>query len=278
MVGVINNFGGFYKTEFYFNEARRAGARIEAPCVNRSEYLTSIEETTIFIGFIHLKSLEQKTGKIMSQERGQNGPYKSMEDFVRRIPAGLEQINILIRIGAFRFTGISKRELLWNARILFGKSKEANHSRGIFDVPLKHFKLPPLESGIHEDAFDELELLGFPLCDPFDLLEDINTDTCSAPEMLQHTGKYVIMTGYLVTTKHTHTKTHQLMHFGTFLDRNGYMFDSAHFPDTARKHPFRGKGFYRMQGKIAVEFGFPMLEVSSMRKLSMVHKKPELTQ
>lgn len=278
MVGVINNFGGFYKTEFYFNEARMAGACIEAPCVNRSEYLTSIEGNTIFIGFIHLKSLEQKTGKIISKERAQNGPYKNLEDFVRRIPAGLEQINILIRIGAFRFTEISKRELLWNARILFGKGKETIHSRGIFDVPLKHFKLPPLESGAHEDAFDELELLGFPLCDPFDLLKDINTDTCSAPEMLQHTGRYVTMSGYLVTTKHTHTKTHQLMHFGTFLDRNGYMFDSAHFPDTARKHPFRGKGFYRMQGKIAVEFGFPMLEVSSMRKLSMVHKKTELIQ
>ena len=65
------------------------------------------------------------------------------------------------------------------------------------------------------------------------------------------------------------------MHFGTFLDRNGSMFDSAHFPDSARKYPFRGKGFYQMNGKIAIEFGFPMLEVSDMKKLSMVHKKPE---
>jgi len=55
------------------------------------------------------------------------------------------------------------------------------------------------------------------------------------------------------------------------------MFDTAHFPDTARKHPFRGKGFYRMEGKIAVESGFPMLEVSNMEKLSMAHKYPDLT-
>ena len=34
MVGVINNFGGFYHTEFYFHEARMDGAGIEAPCVN----------------------------------------------------------------------------------------------------------------------------------------------------------------------------------------------------------------------------------------------------
>ncbi len=277
MVGVINNFGGFYKTEFYFHEARMAGARIEAPCVNKSAYLTSIEGDTIYIGFIHLKSLEQQTGRLIPAERIRNGPYKNLEDFVHRIPAGPEQVNILIRIGAFRFTGIPKRELLWNARLLFGKRKQTSYTRGIFDMPVKHFRLPPLETSPHENAFDELELLGFPLCDPFDLLEDENADTCTAREMLQYAGENVVMTGYLVTTKNTHTKGHELMHFGTFLDRNGLMFDSTHFPDTARKHPFRGKGFYRMEGKIAVEFGFPMLEVSNMQKLSMAHKNPELT-
>src|SRR5687767_15765441 len=51
MVGVINNFGGFYKTEFYFHEARMNGARIEPPCVNHSEYLTTIAGNQIYIGF-----------------------------------------------------------------------------------------------------------------------------------------------------------------------------------------------------------------------------------
>ncbi|HEX8038985.1 MAG TPA: DNA polymerase III subunit alpha, partial [Chryseosolibacter sp.] len=58
MVGVINNFGGFYKTEFYFHEARMNGGQIEAPCVNHSEYLTSIEGNRIYMGLVHLKSLE----------------------------------------------------------------------------------------------------------------------------------------------------------------------------------------------------------------------------
>ncbi|MGV3637494.1 MAG: DNA polymerase III subunit alpha, partial [Flavobacteriales bacterium] len=41
LVGVANNFGGFYHTEFYLHEAKRAGAVIEAPCVNRSGELCS---------------------------------------------------------------------------------------------------------------------------------------------------------------------------------------------------------------------------------------------
>src|SRR3981189_3261747 len=63
MVGVINNFGGFYKTEFYFHEARMNGATIEAPCLNHSEHLTSIEGDTIYVGFIHLKSLETRVAQ-----------------------------------------------------------------------------------------------------------------------------------------------------------------------------------------------------------------------
>ena len=42
MVGVINNFGGFCSTELYVHEARMAGGRIEAPCVNNSLYATTI--------------------------------------------------------------------------------------------------------------------------------------------------------------------------------------------------------------------------------------------
>jgi DNA-directed DNA polymerase III PolC len=49
MVGVINNFGGFYRTEFYFHEARMNGATILAPCVNHSNYLTTIYSTQIYI-------------------------------------------------------------------------------------------------------------------------------------------------------------------------------------------------------------------------------------
>lgn len=42
MVAVINNFGGFYRTEFYVHEVRICGAVVEAPCVNRSRHLTTI--------------------------------------------------------------------------------------------------------------------------------------------------------------------------------------------------------------------------------------------
>jgi DNA-directed DNA polymerase III PolC len=274
MVGVINNFGGFYRTEFYFHEARMAGANIEAPCVNTSDYLTKIIGKDIYMGFIHLKSLEQKIGQGIPAERERHGPYTSMENFVHRIPLGLEQINILIRIGAFRFAGKSKRTLLWEARLLFGEKKETRHTMTIFEAQVS-YAVPHLEKRPYEDAFDEMELLGFPLCDPFSLLENDYFGNVKATELKHRVNKQVEIVGYLVTTKNTHTKDHKLMHFGTFIDREGMVFDTTHFPNTSMKYPFRGKGFYRIRGKVVEDFGYPMIEVSYMLKETMVHKLPE---
>jgi DNA-directed DNA polymerase III PolC len=63
MVGVINNFGGFYHTEFYFHELRMNGADIQAPHINESDYLTNIKGKTVYLGFIHLKFLEKASTK-----------------------------------------------------------------------------------------------------------------------------------------------------------------------------------------------------------------------
>ena len=73
MVAVINNFGGFYRTWVYFNEARRCGATFNLPCVNRSNYKTCITGADIYIGFIHIANLEQKMTERIASEREING-------------------------------------------------------------------------------------------------------------------------------------------------------------------------------------------------------------
>jgi len=271
MVGVINNFGGFYKTEFYFHEARMNGALIEAPCVNRSHYFTSITGKTIYVGFIHIKSLETKIGQLIEQERDLRGDYHCLDNFIRRIPIGLEQIRMLIRIGAFRFTGRSKKELLWEAQLYFGKP-HASYSLDLFDLELPHYELPPLKVHPLDDAFDQLELLEFPLCDPFLLLATDDRGNTTAQQLMQKTKQHVRMIGYIVTTKNTSTKDGLRMHFGTFYDHEGNVFDTVHFPNVSKKYPFRGKGFYLLRGLVVEDFGVPMMEVDYMEKLPMKKK------
>lgn len=270
MVGVINNFGGFYRTEYYVHEARMCGARIEAPCVNHSYVLTHIYGETIYLGFTHILSLEQRVAVRIVEERQRGGPFTSLEDFTSRLDIGREQLNLLIRIGAFRWTGRTKCELMWDKHMV--------HSPG--EVPVSQqpdlfgsgqhmrYSLPTLEEGPYDQAFDEMELLGFPLCSPFDLLaERPAKKTILTRELYTHIGRCVFMLGYYVTRKPVYTVNHKLMSFGTWLDEAGRYFDTTHFPPALARYPFRGKGLYLLHGKVTEDFGFPSLEVDAMEKL-----------
>ncbi|MEJ2004849.1 MAG: DNA polymerase III subunit alpha, partial [Cyclobacteriaceae bacterium] len=113
MVATINNFGGFYRTEFYVHEARLHGAVVHPPCVNHSTQDTRIFGNHIYLGFILVKDLEKKVIAMLVKERDENGLYSGVDDVVNRLPVSLEQLILLIRIGAFAFTGKNKKELRW---------------------------------------------------------------------------------------------------------------------------------------------------------------------
>ncbi len=268
MTAVINNFGGFYRTWVYFNEARRWGATIHLPCVNRSHYKTSIAGKEIFIGFIHLQNLEEQTAAMLLEERENHGPYQGLEEFLQRVPVGLEQAVILIRINAFRFTGKSKKELLWDAHLILGNQKKKDPIRELFPVRRREFRLPELEQTALENSYDELEILGFSVTIPtFDLLQTGFRGEVMAREMLEHVGKKVRMLGHLVTIKHVRTRQKQWMNFGAFLDVEGEFFDVVNFPDSLGKYPYKGQGIYLLFGTITEEFGFPGMTVEKMAKL-----------
>lgn len=65
------------------------------------------------------------------------------------------------------------------------------------------------------------------------------------------------------------------MHFGTFLDCEGQVFDTVHFPDIALRYPFRGRGFYGLRGKVVEDFGVPIVEVIQMKKCPITNKRAE---
>jgi len=268
MVAVINNFGGFYRTWVYFNEARRSGAKIHLPCVNNSNFKTCIKGSDIYVGFIHVDSLERQMGLSVIAEREKNGEFSGLDDFVERVNAGLEQLILLIRIGAFRFTGRSKAELLWDVHQLLRRSKPNEHHQSLFRAPSKEFQLPQLIHHLVEDAYDEIELLGWPVSmTSFDLLQSPFRGDIMARELTGHIGKKVRMVGNLVTIKYVRTVRKEIMHFAAFLDHEGEFFDTVHFPPALRASPFKGDGVYLILGKVVEEFGFPSVEVEKMAKL-----------
>ncbi|MFN3876359.1 MAG: DNA polymerase III subunit alpha, partial [Flavobacteriales bacterium] len=237
LVAVANNFGGFYRTEFYLHEARRAGAVIEAPCVNASEELCSLVRggeggrapggalphppalaPRIYLGLANIKSLESETVQLILSERRRNGPFADLQDLLKRVPLAVEQARALIRAGALRFTGRSKPQLLWDLALLH-RPASVSADGDLFTLRVEGPRLPDLELHPLADAYDELELLGFPLCDPFTLAECEGASTATAPrreggaappfilkrDMGRHVGKRVRMLGYMIHMKATTT-------------------------------------------------------------------------
>jgi DNA polymerase III alpha subunit len=270
MVAVINNFGGFYRSWVYVNEAKRCGARVLLPCINTSEQFTCIKGNDITLGFVHVQNLEDKLVQAILTERDRNGLYLDLEDFARRIRIGREQMVILIRIDAFRFTGKTKKQLLWEAHMLLGESKKTEPGKSLFEAKPKKFVLPDLEQSRLEDAYDEIELLGFPVTmSRFDLLQTGFRGEVKARDLMKHLGRNVRMVGDLAALKNVITIKKEWMHFGTFLDAGGEFFDVVNFPDTLKKYPYKGYGVYLILGKVVEEFGFPSIEVEKMAKLAV---------
>jgi hypothetical protein len=347
MVAVINNFGGFYSTELYFHELKKAGATVHAPCVNYSEQLTSIKRRDVYVGLIHIQGMEDKLMETILQQRAEGGAYVSLHDFIMRTGIGPEQLNTLIRVGALRFTDKSKKELLWEANFLHRQGvaaakpirslrpyrfaahgvgvrdaerpeapdaavvgviannseaplhegierdvvREGTHHGGgierdaerpeapvrvpthrnpvLFEEPPIEFHLPQLAHHALDDALDELDILGFSLCNPFDLVDDDPVLYTPAARMAEYLGQTITMLGYLITWKPVHTVKKEMMYFGTYIDAAGDWLDTVHFPDSAKLYPLQGRGFYRMTGTVVEEFGVFNLEVHKMYKIGI---------
>src|SRR5207249_4468674 len=112
-------------------------------------------------GLIHLQGLEETFANLIIEERISHGPYLHLQDFIQRLKPGIEQLNILIRIGAFAFSGKNKKELLWEANFLQKKNKQHSTDGVLFQEKPVQFTLPLLKQHPLDDAMDEIELLGF---------------------------------------------------------------------------------------------------------------------
>ncbi|MCR4847494.1 MAG: PHP domain-containing protein [Bacteroidales bacterium] len=256
-VAVINNFGGFYRPWFYFNEAKRMGAKVHLPCVNHSDYLTTLEGKTIYMGFVHLQGIEQHLVEQLVAERQMRGPFEDLDDFITRVNFHMDQLVLLIRGGAFDFTKKTKAELLWRAHL---------HKCGL--------ELPDLKTSALQNAYDEIELYGFPVTMSwFDLLQTSFRGELMAVQMMKFIGRRFRMLGKLVTIKYVRTCKGEPMALGTFVDATGEAFDTVHFPQVYKAYPFQGDGVYLLLGKVTEEFGQPSMQVEKMAKMPYKPRK-----
>jgi DNA-directed DNA polymerase III PolC len=96
----LRNHAGMYPTWVHVNEARRVGVRVLLPAVNRSRADFSIEGNAIRSGLGAVRHLSQATIDEIVNQRGR-APFRSLTDFLTRVPATSEEVAGLVTSGAF---------------------------------------------------------------------------------------------------------------------------------------------------------------------------------
>jgi DNA polymerase-3 subunit alpha len=250
MVAALNNGGGFYDVETYIQEIRKCGGKVHPPCINKSDHPNSIFGKNIYLGLGYIKELETKTVQQILENRQFFGVFKSFDDFIDRVRISIEQLSILLKIDAFRFTKIDKHHLLWKAHFKLNASKPVAAQEKLFTTAHRDFELPKFEYSALIEAFDQMELLGFPLCSHFKMLKNPIEKSVKAKDLKDYVGKEILIYGALITVKKTGTSNGKYMYFGTFFDKEGDVFDTVQFPVTAEKYPLRSKGIYKCYGTV----------------------------
>lgn len=273
MVATLNNGGGFYRKELYIHEARMHGASIALPCINNSEVISVIRDSTIYLGLGMIAELTEHSIQAILQERISNGNFENINDFLQRVSVSIEQMRILIKAGTFNFTGRNKTELLWEIHSIINPNSKKTSKNELFQLQTPHWELPAFSHSKIDEAFDEIALFGFSLCSPFELLKEALPSQFTVQQMAQSINKTVSIVGYLVNIKSTRTSKGDRMYFGTFVDLEGHWIDTVHFPPSAKQYPFTGSGSYLITGKVVNEYDFMSIEVSELKRLALVDRE-----
>ncbi|SLK04122.1 DNA polymerase III subunit alpha [Salegentibacter salarius] len=266
MVAALNNGGGFYDVETYIQEIRKCGGRVHPPCINKSDHPNSIFGKDIYLGLGYVKELETKTVQEILENRQFFGVFKSFDDFIDRVSISIEQLSILLKIDAFRFTQTDKHHLLWKAHFKLNASKPLATQEKLFNTAHRDFELPQFQYSALIEAFDQMELLGFPLCSHFKLLKNPIEKSARAKDLKHYVGKEILIYGALITAKKTGTSNGKYMYFGTFFDVEGDVFDTVQFPATAEEYPLRSKGIYKCYGKVNNELDYISISIKWLQR------------
>ena len=99
IAAVISNEGGFYSTFAYISEARRMGLAILLPDINESDWAYRGEGERLRMGLMQVKTIPKTLGMRIAEERTQHGPYRSFQDFLRRVKPESSHARALVRAG-----------------------------------------------------------------------------------------------------------------------------------------------------------------------------------
>jgi DNA polymerase III alpha subunit len=252
MAAVLTNGKGFYSPLVYVLECHRLGIPLLPPSVNQPGPEFAVVEAgrsaasappapgalvtahptqkAIRAPLLQLKGLTQRTSETILHEHGR-GPFTSVADFFLRVGPLNEEMDALIRVGAFDDFSQSRTAQYWTFKSLC-QAQPVNRKSQIENPQL--WLLPPAnldrlpsvplaEPTRLQRLRDEEELLGYPASGhPLELFPDIAWDTyCPINRLGDHVGQQIVTCGLVIEQRLFHQVTGEPMKFITIADWTG---------------------------------------------------------
>jgi len=268
MAAMLNNFAGYYAPFVYADEARRLGAKLSPPDIDKPSRLCEVDNGCLRIGLAFVKNLSAETIDKTIAERAKR-PFVSLADFLARVHPGKDEAISLIRVGALDFLGETRPSLLWYMK-LYGE-KILRHQPEAFSLgelwaPQLQFAPGLPDYSLAEKLAAEQEILEMAIsCHPTELVAE--SDNCTKSiELSGRQGKDVRIVGLVVDRKRIKTNGSQLMVFLTMEDSQDY-FEVTVFPEIYRKFGARifRKPILEVTGKAQNKHGVLTVIANNLR-------------
>jgi error-prone DNA polymerase len=260
IAAVISNQGGYYSAFAYISEGRRLGLAILPPDINESDYRYLGYEKNLRVGLMQIDGLTKDTVNRLLKERGERGRFTSFQDFLRRVNAPRADAERLVKGGCFdALEGKERRPtLLWE--LLNFQQQETGL---LFEQQTELPQAPAYDA--KTVLRQEVESLGFLVSQhPLALYqaEWQRHKPIRAAELIQHSGKWVTMVGWWISTKMVEDKRGRPMEFVSFEDVTA-IYDATFFPDVYARfcRKLSQRRPYLLKGMVEEEFGVATLRV-----------------
>jgi DNA polymerase-3 subunit alpha len=223
----------------YIGECRRLSIEVLPPDINGSELGFTVFEGKIRFGLSAVKNLGRGVIRSLCDERGRNGPFLDLADFLTRMAGGemnRRAIENLIRCGALDCFGHNRRQMAEGfAPILDAIEKDArNNLSGQLDLfsaaPKQHGgyllpdvdEYPPMHRLAGEKETIGLYLSGHPLEAYDETAKKLEAAAISdLHKSKNHDGARVQVLGILLSRKMKTTRANDMMAFAEIEDKTG---------------------------------------------------------
>jgi len=299
LAAMCSSGAGFYHVSAYVEEAKRLGIAVRLPSVNHSqvEYTTEplpcssaapLPATALRMGLMQVRGLRADTLARIVHARQTGGPYRSLEDFLQRVPTERAEIESLIKCGAFDEVGeqhSARPALLWQLNLYAPAPSAACAAARLFPdaepecataVPVAAYAAADYtreQRMRYEQEILEVCVSGHPL----DLVarngENWSTDLLLHPPADQHPsgnarpGRCVTLLGWVITYRRVGTKNYRNMMFVTLEDQRG-VYEVVLFPDAYERYGglvFESR-LLRVTGRIEAELTVKCEKLEAIRQ------------